>query len=354
MKVHFLVMAKNKIGDTDSSSRGLGALMTLLKKGGLDGFILGLLGMIFLAYLWPKGGLRYEYFSLPQLANYGVSLLFFFYGLRLDPAKLRAGLSNWKLHAVVHMATFIVFPVIVLSCKLLFDKENNNSLWLGAFYLSTLPSTVSSSVVMVSIAKGNLAAAIFNASISSLIGVFITPLWMGLFLTTAGNNFQLWSVIGKLTIQVLVPILLGLMLHSRFGTFAEKHRKSLRYFDQSVILLIVYTSFCESFEKHMFDGFGALSLLGIGISMVILFFLVFTLITLFCRIFKFNREDRITAVFCGSKKSLVHGTVMSKVLFPGSHLAGIILLPVMVYHALQLIVASIIAQSMAKHHTDTL
>ena len=345
-------MEDSDIGKVVPKSREPKSLMGLLKKAGLDGFIFGLLSMIFLAYLWPKGGIQNGHFSLAQLANYGISLIFFFYGLRLNPEKLRAGLSNWHLHGVIHIATFIVFPIIVLVCKLLFDRNNNDYFWLGAFYLATLPSTVSSSVVMVSIAKGNVPAAIFNASISSLVGVFITPLWMGLFLTTAGNNFQLWGVIGKLIIQVLVPVVLGILLHTKFGEFAEKHRKGLRYFDQSIILLIVYTSFCESFDKHMFDGFSALNILGIGVSMVTLFFVVFMLISMVSHIFKFNREDRITAVFCGSKKSLVHGTVMSKVLFPGSHMVGIILLPVMMYHALQLVAASIIAQSMAKHHKD--
>ena len=149
--------------DSESAKSGIKAFMELLKKVGLDGFILGLIGMIFLAYLWPKGGIQNGHFSLAQVANYGVSLIFFFYGLRLNPEKLKAGLSNWKLHGVVHVSTFIVFPVIVLVCKLLFDKSNNDPFWLGAFYLSTLPSTVSSSVVMVSIAKGNVPAAIFNA-----------------------------------------------------------------------------------------------------------------------------------------------------------------------------------------------
>ena len=339
-----VIVEENK----DLKPNKLKALMELLKKVGLDGFIIALLGMIFLAYLWPRGGIQNGHFSLALVANYGVSLIFFFYGLRLNPEKLREGLSNWRLHVVVHITTFIVFPLLVLSCKLMFDKNNHDLIWLGAFYLATLPSTVSSSVVMVSIAKGNLPAAIFNASISSLIGVFITPLWMGLFLSTAGNNFQLWNVIGKLMLQVLLPVIMGILLHSRLGSLAEKHRKGLRYFDQSIILLIVYTSFCQSFAKQMFNGYSTWHLLEIGISMAILFFLVFTLISITSRLLNFNREDRITAVFCGSKKSLVHGTVMSKVLFPGSNIVGIVLLPVMMYHALQLVAASIIAQSMAK------
>lgn len=345
-------MIEKGVKDRSSKHTSLAKLADFLKRCGLDGFILSLIGMIVLASIWPEVGSSDGLLPLSAIANYGVSLIFFFYGLRLNPEKLRAGLSNWKLHSVVHISTFIIFPLIVLSGKLMFDKTNSDLLWLGIFYLATLPSTVSSSVVMVSIAKGNLPAAIFNASISSLAGVFITPLWMGIFLHSTVNDFQLWSVIGKLTVQVLLPVILGIVLHTKFGAWAEKHRKALRYFDQSIILLIVYTSFCESFARQMFKGYSIIHLTTIAISMIALFFLIFGMITWTSRIFGFSREDRITAVFCGSKKSLVHGTVMSKVLFQGSNIVGIILLPVMMYHALQLIAASIIAQSMAKKHKE--
>ena len=216
------------------------------------------------------------------------------------------------------------------------------------FFLASLPSTVSSSVVMVSIAGGNIPAAIFNASISSLIGVFITPLWMGLVIHAQAGNYDLYVVIGKLTLQVLVPVVLGILLHNKWGSFAERYRKQLRYFDQSIILLIVYTSFCESFAKKMFNGFSITTLFIVGVGMVGLFLLVYNLVKALCRLLGFNREDSITAVFCGSKKSLVHGTVMSKVLFSGSDIVGIVLLPLMIYHAFQLIAASIIAQAMGK------
>jgi len=201
---------------------------------------------------------------------------------------------------------------------------------------------------MVSIAGGNIPAAIFNASISALIGVFITPLWMGIVLAKSSQGFDLTDVIIKLIIQVLVPVTLGIILHFKFGSFAEKHRKTMRYFDQSVILLIIYTAFCESFAKHMFSEHGASDILILGFCMISLFLFVYGIISVVSRFMHFNREDSITAVFCGSKKSLVHGTVMSKVLFPNAAAAGIILLPLMMYHALQLMAASIIAQSMAR------
>lgn len=320
----------------------------LALKAGLDWFILAIIGMIILASFFPAPGVQKGLFSLKSIAGYGVSLIFFFYGLRLSPQKLREGLSNWRLHSVVQLSTFILFPSLMLLLMKFFGTNGNELFWLGAFYVAALPSTVSSSVVMVSIAGGNIPAAIFNASISALIGVFVTPLWMGIVLTKSSQGFDLTDVIIKLIIQVLVPVTLGILLHSKFGVFADKHRKKMRYFDQIVILLIIYTAFCESFSKHMFSEHGASDIIILGICMIALFFFVYGIISVINRFMKFNREDSITAVFCGSKKSLVHGTVMSKVLFPNASAAGIILLPLMMYHALQLMAASIIAQSMAR------
>jgi solute carrier family 10 (sodium/bile acid cotransporter), member 7 len=326
--------------------------MKLLGRAGFDGFLLGLLGAIVIAYFLPGPGIHEGFISLSKIANIGVSLIFFFYGLRLTPQKLKVGLSNWKLHVVIHVSTFVLFPLLILLGMWLFSDKNNQLLWLSIFFLSTLPSTVSSAVVMVSIAKGNVPAAIFNASISSLIGVFVTPLWMGIFLASGAGNYDLGSVIGKLVIQVLVPVVLGLLLNRYWGWFAEKHRKMLRYFDQTIIIMIVYTSFSESFAHHMFESYSIPGILLLGLSMVALFLFMYTIIHLISKLFRFNREDRITALFCGSKKSLMQGSVMAKVLFPNSTATGVVLLSVMMYHALQLIMASIIAQSMAKKVKD--
>lgn len=325
----------------------------LANRAGFDGFLLGIIGMIVLAYLWPTPGLLEGPFSLSAFANYGVSLIFFFYGLRLSPAKLRTGLSNWHLHIVIQFSTFIIFPLVALFFKPWFSEGEYELLWLGTFYLAALPSTVSSSVVMVSIAGGNLPSAIFNASVSSLIGVFITPLWMGLVLTATSGDYDLWMVIGKLTLQVLFPVMLGILLIPKLGGFAEKHRQSLKYFDQTIILLIVYTAFCESFARRMFQTLSFADLIALGFLMILFFFLIYFLIHLISHLLNFNREDRITALFCGSKKSLVQGTVMSKVLFTGSPMLGIILLPIMIYHSFQLIIVSILAQSMARKGIST-
>jgi sodium/bile acid cotransporter 7 len=338
-----LSLAKTQNGGTSTSK-----VRTLLARAGFDNFMLGLLLMILLAYLYPGFGTAHGPLPLEEVTTYGVSLIFFFYGLRLSPQKLRVGLSNWRLHLVIQLTTFVLFPLLVLMAYSLFADTENRLLWLGIFYVAILPSTVSSSVVMVSIANGNIPAAIFNASISSLIGVFITPLWLSLFLSTGNGDYTLWPVIGKLTLQVILPVVAGLLLHARFGRFAETHKQKLKVFDQSIILLIVYTSFCESFARQLFKGITMPDLVLLAAAMIGLFFLIYALVWLICKLLGFNRPDSITALFCGSKKSLVQGTVMSKVLFRDANTAGIILLPIMLYHALQLIAASIIAQSMAR------
>lgn len=330
-----------------SEAQTQSSLTALLARVGLDWFILALLAMIGVAKVWPEPGIQEGPFSLSSLSGYGVSFIFFFYGLRLNFASLKAGLQNYPLHLLIHGTTFVVFPAVVLATRWLFPTLETDLLWLGIFYVAALPSTVSSSVVMVSIAGGNIPAAIFNASISSLIGVFITPLWMSFLLTNTEGENDLGSVIVKLTIQVIVPVIAGILLNRKFGWFAERYKANLRYFDQFTILLIVYTSFCESFSLNLFASYSVGDLVELSLLMLILFFLVFGFVQWVSKLLNFNRGDQVTALFCGSKKSLVQGSVMAKVLFPGS-IAGVVLLPIMVFHALQLIVASIIAQGMAR------
>lgn len=318
----------------------------LLARVGLDWFILALLAMIGVARLWPEPGMQTGPLSLSSLTNVGVSLIFFFYGLKLNFEQLKAGLRNYQLHLLIHLTTFVLFPALVLAARALLIQPDTVLLWTGIFYVAALPSTVSSSVVMVSLAGGNLPAAIFNASISSLIGVFITPIWMSVLLTAGSDSFDLQGVMIKLSLQVIVPVLLGLALNQRLGWLASQYKTPLRYFDQITILLIVYTSFCESFTLNLFADYSVADLLWLSAGMLVLFFVVYGLVWLACRLLHFSRADGITALFCGSKKSLVQGSVMAKVLFSAST-AGVALLPIMVYHALQLIVASILAQRMA-------
>ncbi len=324
----------------------LNTLNKYLSKIGLDGFLIGIILMVVLAYFFPSLGIAKKPISLEELANYGVSGIFFFYGLKLNLQKLKAGLANWKMHILIQSTTFILFPLLVLLIKPLFISEEANQLWMGIFYLASLPSTVSSAVVMVSLANGNVTSAIFNASISSLIGVIVTPIWVGMFMATNTGGFDLQSIVLKLTLQVLLPVLLGMLLNAKLGYLAERFKTALKLFDQSIILTIIYTSFCKSFTENLFQGFSIIDILLLASGMLFLFFSLLFITQKISKLLGFSREDTITVMFCGSKKSLVHGTVMSKILFANASITGILLLPIMLYHALQLIAVSVIARRM--------
>jgi sodium/bile acid cotransporter 7 len=317
-------------------------------SGGLDWFLLMLPVMILLAYFFPEPGIREEPVSLNDIASYGVAGIFFFYGLKLNRAQLKAGLSNWKMHLLIQATTFIVFPLLALLIKPLFSHWNQESIWLGIFFLCALPSTVSSSVVMVSIAGGNIPAAIFNASISAFIGIFITPLWIGLFLEQSGTDAGSQQIVIKLLLQVLLPVILGFALNSPLRAFTDRHKSKLKTFDQLIILLIIYTSFAHSFYEELFAGTSLLSLFLLAAGMLLLFLVVMWFMKQCSGLMGFSPEDSIAVMFCGSKKSLVHGSVMAGILFSGDPLTGIILLPLMLYHALQLIASSILAGKMAR------
>ena len=315
---------------------------------GIDWFIPALLLMIGLAWIWPEGGLGQGPFALRSLAGIGISVIFFLYGLRLSIRQLIGCFYNWKLHLIIQSVTFIIFPLLVLVFRHFFSSGPYDVLWLGTFFLAAMPSTVSSAVVMVSLAGGNIPAAVFNASLSSMAGIVIAPLWLGVVLASGNEGFDISPVLFKLGYQVLLPLLAGISLHKWLGETAIRYRDYTRYFDQSVILAIVYTSFSNSF------GIGLFANLGIGVIafLILALLLLFTLINLliFFLIKKtgLGNEDLITALFCGSTKSLMHGTVMAKVMFGTAGLGGIILLPILIYHALQLTITGVMSQRFSK------
>jgi sodium/bile acid cotransporter 7 len=323
-------------------------LIDTLSKVGLGPFFFLMIGAIFLAWLHPAFGVAESPLHLPAVAGYGVSVIFFFYGAKLSHESLLSGLSKWRLHLVIQLSTFVLFPLTIVVLRLFFSDYFSTNIGLGIFYLAALPSTVSSSIVMVSIARGNIAAAIFNASISSILGIFITPLLMSTVLGKSQDGFDIGHTILLLCLQVLLPVIVGLLLHHKLGAWVTTYRNTLGKFDQFIILLIVYTSFCESFSGNMFNGFSISEIVTLGAMMLSLFLVVFALMNQLSIWMKFKREDRIAVIFCGSKKSLVQGAVMGKVLFPDQAVLGVVLLPLMLYHALQLMVGSTIAKAMGK------
>ncbi len=320
---------------------------TLLARVGLNGFLIGIFGAIGLASVIPDFGSAGSGIPWKPFIQVGITFLFFFYGLKLDPNQLRVGLSNWRLHTVVQLTTFLVFPLLVMGTVSFIPGLNPNFI-LGIQYLGALPSTVSASVVFVSIAGGNVASAIFNASISSLLGVVLTPLWMQFAGGELSGQLDLWVSIVDLSFKVVLPVLLGLILHRYLFPKIKPYLNRLKYLDQTVILSIVFTTFSESFSQNIFVSFSWKVLGGLALLMGILLLLVAVILFLFGRMLSFPKEDQLVALFCGSTKSLVHGVAMGKVLFPSAALLGLVLLPVMLYHLQQLILGSVLAKYFEK------
>lgn len=318
-----------------------------MKKFKIDKFIFAIITCVIIAYFFPAYGSSNSPIPLDTIGDIGISLIFFFYGLKLGPEKLKLGLMNWKLHVLIQASTFLLFPLIILAFKPFMQNESQNMIWTSFLFLAALPSTVSASVVMVSIAKGNVPAAIFNASISGLIGILITPLWMGLFTQNLVGDFNLSSIYLKLLIEILLPVALGLFLQRYFGSWANKNSEKLSFFDKSIILIIIYKSFAKSFESNVFTSVGLNTLLIIIALCIALFYTVYYLTAWLSKLLKLNKEDTITAQYCGTKKSLVHGTVFAQVLFPANFPLGMIFLPLMVFHAFQILIVSIYANKQA-------
>lgn len=314
-----------------------------------DKFVLAIIVTIVIAYFFPQFMGEDSVLPLDQIASIGISMIFFFYGLKLSKEKIKLGLSNWKLHLLIQLSTFVLFPLLIIACYP-YGKNGDyiHTIWLGFLFLGALPSTVSSSVVMVSMAKGNIPAAIFNASISGMIGILITPLWIGLFVQQTNQDFDYSEIYIKLLLEIAAPLTLGILLQKFGHKFAVRYNKELSLFDKSIILIIIYKSFAESFLENIFASLTWTDMFLILILVLILFIIVYLLIARICRFLKFSREDTITAQFCGTKKSLVHGTVFSKILFQGTASVGIILLPLMIFHAVQILIISVIATRLAK------
>lgn len=305
-----------------------------------DGFLLAMLLVLGLAWLFPEPGARGGWMHPEILTKAGVALIFFLHGAALPLAALKAGTLRWPLHAVVQLTTFLLFPLLGLLVITAAGPALSPDLRLGIFYLCALPSTVSSSIAFTAAARGNVPAAVFNATLSGLLGVFLTPLWIGLLLTTAGHALPLGRVIGDLALWLLLPLALGQASRPAIGAFVTAHRRRIGLVDRATILLLVYTSFADSFRQGVWTGHGLGLILSLSVGAVALFALVAALVSRVCSTLGFSTEDRITAILCGSKKTLASGVPMASLIFGAHPGLGVILLPIMLYHQLQLVLCA--------------
>jgi sodium/bile acid cotransporter 7 len=316
-----------------------------------DNFTLCLVSTVILASLLPVHGQVAVGFN--WVTNIAVGLLFFLHGAKLSREAIVAGATHWRLHLVVLLSTFALFPLLGLALKPILSPLVTPSLYAGVLFLCTLPSTVQSSIAFTSIGKGNVPAAVCSASASSLLGIFVTPALVSVIVTNqaASGGASPWHTVGNIVLQLLVPFIAGQLLRPLIGKWIERNRGVLKFVDQGSILLVVYGAFSEAVNEGLWHTIPLSALGGLVVVSGVLLALALVVTIFASKRLGFNRADQITIIFCGSKKSLAAGVPMAKVIF-ASHAIGAVVLPLMLFHQIQLMVCAALAQRWGARDTS--
>ncbi len=316
----------------------------MLARLRLDPFTLALLGAVLLAAFLPASGRAAA--VLDVVADLAIAALFFLHGARLPRAAVVGAIKHWRLHLFALAVTFGLFPALGLFGGLFLPGAIGQPLYTGVLYLCILSSTVQTSITLTSIAGGNVAAAVSAATLSNVLGMFLTPVLAGIFLATEGGGMSL-SGLGSVLLQLLLPFVLGQALQPWIGTWVSARRKLFSYTDRGSVVLVVYLAFSRAVIAGVWRQLSPMSFAILLATIVVLLAIVLSVIRVAARLLGFNRADEATLVFCGSQKSLVSGIPIANVLFTGAE-AGIIVLPLMIYHQLQLLTGAVLARGYAR------
>jgi len=311
-----------------------------------DDFTIVLIVVVLAATLFPAQGDGAAFAGYMTTA--AIALLFFMHGAKLSREAIWAGITHWKLHLLVFGCTFILFPLIGILLRPVLIPVLGESLYMGVIFLCVLPGTVQSAIAFTAMAKGNVPAAVCSASASSIIGIVITPLLVAVLLNMeTGKSVSPVDSILSISAQLFLPFVVGHLMRPLIGAFVDSHRKMLGKIDQGSILLVVYTAMSASVAEGLWHTVSATQLAVLTVVCCALLALILWLTSWVGKRFGFNVEDQITIVFCGSKKSMATGVPMANVLFSGAML-GPALLPLMIFHQIQLMVCAVMAQKYAR------
>jgi sodium/bile acid cotransporter 7 len=312
----------------------------------IDPFLVLMIAAVVLATLFPAQGPTAD--ALDVACTVGVALLFLGHGAALSRSAVVAGLTQWRLHAFIFATTFVVFPLIVQPLRLMPETILPGDLVLGFLYLGVLPSAISSSIAYTAMARGNVSAAVCNSAGSNVFGLLLTPLLMTWFIGHSGSaSIDLGQALRSIFLELLLPFGLGQAIHTRVGAFLAARKQWLENYDQSVIVLIIYSAFSKSVTAGLWSVLPPTGLLVAAGFCTLLLGIVFAFTMQGARRLGFSREDEIAAVFCGSKKSLATGLPLAQVLFANATGFGMIVLPIMLYNQIQIMLGAVLARRYA-------
>jgi sodium/bile acid cotransporter 7 len=316
-----------------------------------NGFVLGLIGAVMLAFVLPGPGAEGGVLHADLVNNFGIALILFLQGLSLSLEKVKSGAGNWRLHVVIQAFTFGIFPLAGLlfhaAVPLLWASEPP-AIRDGFLYLCVLPSTISTSVVLTAVARGNIAAALFNAAFSNILGVFLTPVLVQLLMRKTGQSTPIGPLLLKIMLLTLLPFFAGMGLRPLVLRWVEAHKPWVARISNTVIVFIVYSAFCDSVQNRIWATHGFSMTLLVFVFVAVLFVGMSLVIYLTCRLLDFDREDLIAAYFCSVKKTLAMGVPLAILIFGKRSDLSLVLLPIMFYHPLQLFVNGVLANRWAR------
>lgn len=324
--------------------------MNMLKLLALDRFTLLLVAMVVLASFLPVSGSAAHFFNV--ITTIAIAILFFLHGAKLSREAIVQGIMHWKFHVLVFAFTFAVFPILGLLAKPVLLPMLGQELYWGFLFMCFLPSTVQSSIAFTSVAKGNVASAVCSASFSNIIGMFITPVLVSVFiLGKSEHGFDPTSSIIQITLLLLLPFVLGQLFRPLVYPHMIKVPRLVKSFDQGSILMVVYGAFSSAVVAGLWNEVSWQTLLLLVLVCSVFLTVIMLLAYYLPKVFGFNRKDQIAIFFCSSKKTLASGVPMAQILFIGQPL-GMIVLPIMIFHQIQLMVCGIIANRWSKQNPD--
>jgi sodium/bile acid cotransporter 7 len=320
-----------------------------LSKIPVDTFLLALAATVALAALLPAHGAAAQ--AVSTAAKAAIALLFFLYGTRLSPQQAWHGVRQWRLHLLVLATTFVIFPVLGLAARALVPSVLSMDLYNGLLFLCLVPSTVQSSIAFTSIARGHVSAAIVSASLSNILGVVLTPLLVVLLMNTSGAPRVDGAAVRDIVLQLLLPFGAGQLAGPWIAAVTARYAAVLKVVDRGSILLVVYTAFSMGVVQGIWVSVDAWQLVLVAVVGALLLAVVLICTTVIGRLARLNRGDAIVLLFCGSKKSLASGLPMALVLFPAATV-GLTMLPLMIFHQIQLVVCAVIASRLARESAE--
>jgi len=316
-----------------------------LSRVSVDTFLLLLVAVVVLATVLPARGPAADVLSVATKVV--IALLFLLYGARLSPQQAWHGIRQWKLHLLVLATTFVAFPLLGLAARALVPSVLTDDLYLGLLFLCLVPSTVQSSIAFTSMARGHVSAAIVSASLSNIVGVFLTPLLVLVLMPIGGAPRVDGSAVLDIVLQLLAPFAIGQLLRPWLAPVVTRHAVLTKVVDRGSILLVVYAAFSAGMTAHIWSSVQPWRVVAVAVVSTLLLAIVLALTWFTGRLARLDRGDAIVLLFCGSKKSLASGLPMALVLFPPATV-GLIMLPLMLFHQIQLFVCAVIASRLGR------